>query len=64
MSICTSFQIAPALEPVDYLLLAMSAGKLPVDLSQDEVELLEKEEGKFWFKKLGYTDALYARPTF
>ena len=64
MSVATSYQIAPALEPVDYLLLAMSAGKLPADLSIEEVNLLEKKEGKFWFKKLGYTEPQYARPTF
>lgn len=45
------------------LLMNMSAGLLPKDLSQDEIETLEDKYGPEWFGKLGYSEPTYERPT-
>lgn len=42
----------------------MFAGVLPEHLTQDEVELLEKEFGENWFEELGYSEPDYKKPAF
>lgn len=44
------------------LLLNMSAGLEPKDLSAEEVNLLEANFGEFWFQKLGYSEPDYSKP--
>lgn len=44
------------------LILNMSAGLLPENLSIDEVELLKKKYGEDWFTVLGYTEPQYKKP--
>lgn len=44
------------------LLLNMSAGLLPKDLSKNEVKSLEDFYGKDWFEKLGYSEPKYEKP--
>ena len=44
------------------LLLNMSGGLLPKDLSEDEVNLLRDRFGPDWFTKLGYSEPKYERP--
>lgn len=45
------------------LLLNMSGGLLPENLSKRETALLEKRFGKDWFYILGYNDQEYKNPT-
>lgn len=52
------------LDKTTNLLLNMSSGLLPENLTEEDVELLQKEYGVNWFEELGYTDKLYKRPTF
>jgi len=47
---------------VDNLLLNMSSGLLPKDLSASEVSLLESKYGENWFEKLGYSEPGYEKP--
>lgn len=44
------------------LLLNMSGGLLPKDLSENEVKLLRDRFGPDWFTKLGYSEPEYERP--
>lgn len=44
------------------LILNMSAGLLPENLSIDEVELLKKKYGEDWFTVLGYTEPQCKKP--
>ena len=44
------------------LLLNMSSGLEPKDLSADEVRLLEANFGEFWFQKLGYSEPDFSKP--
>lgn len=46
---------------VDNLLLNMTAGLLPKDLTESEVSLLEERFGENWFTELGYNDWDYER---
>lgn len=47
---------------VDNLLLNMSAGLLPENLSPNEIKLLEDKFGKNWFETLGYKEPMYKKP--
>jgi len=47
---------------IENLVLNMSGGLLPKDLQKDEIILLEKEYGKEWFEKLGYSEPEYKKP--
>lgn len=49
---------------IDNILLNLSSGLLPKNLSAHEVELLEKEFGKDWFERLGYKENEYEKPKF
>lgn len=44
------------------IILNLSSGLLPENLSQDEILLLEKEFGVDWFGVLGYTEPEYKHP--
>jgi hypothetical protein len=44
------------------LLLNMSGGLLPKDLSENEIGLLRDRFGPDWFTKLGYSEPEYERP--
>ena len=48
-------------DEVDNLLLNMTAGLLPKDLTESEVKILEDRFGKDWFTELGYTEEKYER---
>lgn len=47
---------------IENLLLNMSAGLLPEDLQEKEVELLENKYGRNWFTQLGYNLKEYRLP--
>ena len=47
---------------VQNLLLNMSGGLLPEELTPTEVNWLEKEFGAGWFEYLGYTEPEYKKP--
>lgn len=49
------------IDEIDNILLNMSVGLLPKNLSKDEVELLKNKYGENWFNKLGYTEPKYER---
>ena len=49
---------------VENLVLNMSGGLLPENLSKTEVELLKTRYGSNWFNKLGYTEPRYRRSHF
>lgn len=49
---------------VENLLLNLSGGLLPENLTSEEVKVLEKEYGPDWFEKMGYTEPEYKRPSF
>ena len=49
------------LNNIDNLLLNMSAGLLPVNLSLEECKLLTDNFGSNWFIELGYNDSDYER---
>lgn len=57
-------------DKVNNLLLNMSSGLLPKDLTEDEVEMLQKRadeqygENTDWFIKLGYSEPKYQRSKF
>jgi hypothetical protein len=44
------------------LLLNMSSGLLPENLTQNEIELLKEYYGENWFEELGYTEPEYKKP--
>jgi hypothetical protein len=46
----------------DNILLNMSAGLLPKDLSKNEQEILKNDYGENWFEFLGYTEPAYEKP--
>jgi hypothetical protein len=50
------------LSPVENLLLNMSAGLLPKDLTHKEITLLQDVYGKDWFTILGYSEPEYKNP--
>jgi hypothetical protein len=52
------------IDEVSNLLMNMSGGLLPEDLSKEEVELMASEYGDNWFEKLGYTEPRYKKPKF
>jgi hypothetical protein len=47
---------------LENLLLNMSAGLLPINLSRGEIEMLIEKYGPDWFEKLGYTEPEYEKP--
>ena len=47
---------------LENLLLNLSSGLLPENLSQEEVDLLVDRIGENWFEDLGYNDRDYKRP--
>lgn len=47
---------------IDNLLLNMSGGLLPENLSREEVNLLKKKYGESWFDVLGYKYPDYRKP--
>ncbi len=47
---------------LDNLILNMSGGLLPEQLSESEIQLLVDEYGKDWFDYLGYKEPFYKRP--
>ena len=49
---------------VENLLLNMSAGLQPKDLTQDEVNLLIDKYGINWFEELGYSEPKFEKPKF
>ncbi len=49
---------------IDNLLMNMSGGLLPENLSKEEVDLLKERYGKDWFEYLGYTEPKYKKPKF
>ena len=49
---------------VQNLVLNMSSGLLPKDLTKDEVDLLVEEYGEEWFEELGFSEDKYEKPNF
>ena len=47
---------------VDNLLLNMSGGLPPENLTNDEIAALVKRYGSGWFERLGYSEPKYKRP--
>jgi hypothetical protein len=47
---------------VNNILLNMSGGLLPENLSKEEINILKKAFGKNWFTYLGYTEDKYKKP--
>lgn len=52
----------PTFTEVENIVLNMSGGLLPENLTQSEILLLKKEYGENWFEKLGYSEPEYKRP--
>ncbi len=52
------------IDDVTNLLLNMSGGLLPEDLSEEEVNMLKEKYGEDWFEELGYTEPEYRKPKF
>lgn len=50
------------MDEIDNLLLNMSGGLLPENLTVDEVSLLKDRYGDDWFAKLGYSELIYNKP--
>jgi hypothetical protein len=50
------------IERIDNLLLDMSGGLLPENLSGNEVDLLKQQFGDDWFIVLGYSEPEYKKP--
>lgn len=48
--------------PIGEILMKLSNGLLPGQLSTDQINLLKKEYGVDWFTKLGYTEPKYINP--
>ncbi len=46
----------------DNIVLNMSAGLLPKDLSENEIEILKNDYGEDWFHVLGYSEKHYEHP--
>jgi hypothetical protein len=46
----------------DNIVLNMSAGLLPKDLSENECKILSKDFGEDWFHVLGYDEKHYEKP--
>ena len=46
------------------ILLNLSGGLLPKDLTKEEVALLEEEFGEMWFYKIGYNEKKFEKPGF
>ncbi len=46
----------------DNIVLNMSAGLLPKELSKNEIELLKNDYGEDWFHVLGYSEKHYENP--
>lgn len=51
-------------EPHINLVLNMSAGLLPENLSKEETEILRNQFGENWFEELGYYEPNYKRSAF
>lgn len=51
-------------DPLINLMLNLSAGLLPENLTEKEVGLLKEGHGDDWFEKLGYTEPGYKKPNF
>ena len=49
------------LDSVDSLLIFMSAGLLPKDLTEEEVQTLRERYGEDWFTELGYDEWITER---
>ncbi len=52
------------IDEIDNIVLNLSAGLLPKNLSEDEVQMLTSRYGVNWFEELGYTEPLYEKPIF
>lgn len=52
----------PKITDTENLVLNMSGGLLPENLTQSEILLLKKEYGENWFEKLGYSEPDYKLP--
>lgn len=50
------------MRPVENIVLNMSAGLLPEDLSRTECIILKEEYGPNWFTQLGYDEKKYNKP--
>ena len=44
------------------ILLNMTAGLLPENLTKEEVEILKRDFGDNWFEELGYKESEYNKP--
>lgn len=55
-------QTTKIINDLNNLLLNMSAGLVPINLSKNEREILAKEFGPNWFDELGYKEPEYQRP--
>lgn len=44
------------LDNIDSLLVLMSAGLLPKDLTEEEVQTLKEHYGEDWFSEMGYDE--------
>ena len=49
------------LDSIDSLLVLMSAGLLPKDLTEEETQTLKEHFGEDWFTELGYNEWDYER---
>lgn len=50
---------------IDYyanLMLNMTAGLLPEQLTEKEIAVLVEKHGENWFEELGYTEPEYKKP--
>lgn len=57
------------IEPIAFtdaenIVLNMSAGLLPENLTKSEVKILIDTYGENWFEKLGYSEPKYKKPKF
>lgn len=56
-TVCYNLNTIDLNDKTNNILLNMSGGLLPVDLSQDEIDLLKERFGPEWFHKLGYKES-------
>ena len=63
-SVCYDLKDIDLGDETNNILLNMSGGLLPENLSENEIKLLEQRFGKDWFHKLGYEEKDgYRNPT-
>lgn len=53
----------PIFSEFENLLLNLSAGLKPENLSNEEISLMEANLGLEWFEKLGYSQPEYRKPS-